>query len=106
VAAKAARRGPGGKLGGWRLEEQIGKGGNGTVWRVSKPGSPDCALKLLRNLGRTALVRFAAEIEGLKRAVGIDGVIPLLEHELPHGAARDPRWFVMPLAEKLETWLS
>lgn len=99
--AKAARRKPGDRVGRWRLEEILGGGGNGVVWRVSSAGEPDRALKLLRNLGQTARLRIAAEIEALKLAEDIEGVIPLLEYDLPRDPADGPRWFVMPLAKPL-----
>ncbi|WP_293920225.1 serine/threonine protein kinase [Sphingobium sp. UBA5915] len=96
--AKAARLRPGDKVGPWTLEELIGSGGNGVVWRVSRAGQVDRALKILRNLSQTARDRIAAEIEALKLAEDVEGVIPLLEHDLPHDPAKGPRWFVMPLA--------
>lgn len=61
-------------------------------------GQVDRALKILRNLSQTARDRLAAEIEALKLAEDVEGVIPLLEHDLPHDPAKGPRWFVMPLA--------
>lgn len=36
-------------------------------------------------------------------AATIDGVVPLVEHEIPHNGDRGPQWFVMPLAQKPET---
>lgn len=99
--AKAARLRAGDKVGRWRLEELIGGGGNGRVWRVSAAGEPDRALKVLRNLSQAARLRIAAEIEALRLARDIEGVIPLLEHELPRDPATGPRWFVMPLATPL-----
>ena len=103
---KAAKRQAGDKLGDWQLEEEIGGGGNGTVWRVSKPGSPDCAMKVLKRLSETTFARFAAEIDALKLASGISGIVPLIDHDLPRDPVKGPRWFVMPLAGKFESRIS
>lgn len=101
--AKAAKRRIGDEIGGWRLEEKIGGGGNGIVWRVSKAGEPDRALKNLRNLSAVARDRLAAEIDALRLAAGLEGIVPLLEHDLPFDATKAPRWFVMPIAENIIT---
>ncbi|WP_230770806.1 protein kinase domain-containing protein [Sphingomonas sp. Leaf4] len=103
--AKAAKRRIGDEIGGWRLQEKIGGGGNGIVWRVSKAGEPERALKELRNLSAIARDRLAAEIEALGLAAGIEGIIPLLEHDLPFDPAKAPRWFVMPIARDISTLL-
>jgi len=96
--AKLARLQPGDTVGSWKLEELIGSGGNGVVWRVSRAGQEDRALKLLRNHSQAARDRIAAEIEALKLAEDVEGVIPLLQHDLPRGPTNGPCWFVMPLA--------
>lgn len=103
--AKAAKRWPGDKVREWQLEEQIGGGGNGVVWRVSRSGEPDRALKILRRLSQTTLARLEAEIEALKLAQHIAGIVPLIEHELPRDPETGPRWFVMPLAQRAGTLL-
>lgn len=103
--SKAARRWVGDKVADWLLEEQIGGGGNGVVWRVSRTGEPDRALKLLRRLSQTTYDRLTAEITALKMAGDVAGVIPLLEHELPRDPDQGPRWFVMPLAQPAATIL-
>lgn len=104
--AKAARRFVGDKISSWLLEEKLGGGGNGVVWRVSRTGEPDRALKVLRNIGKLALDRLAAEIEALGLVVAIDGVVPLLEQDFPRDRASGPRWFVMPLAQPPSTLLA
>ena len=101
--SKAARRRAGDKIGNWLLEEEIGGGGNGVVWRVSRAGEPDRAMKLLRKLSQTTYDRLTAEITALKMAGDIAGIVPLLEHELPRDLDKGPRWFVMPLAQPAMT---
>src|SRR5258708_37049330 len=104
--SKAARRRVGDKIGDWLLEEEIGGGGNGVVWRVSRAGEPDRALKLLRKLSQTTYDRLTAEITALKMAGDIAGIVPLLEHDLPRDPDKGPRWFVIPLAQPAPTILN
>lgn len=96
---KPAKRSPGDKLGNWILKELIGSGGNGYVWRVSpvKTGK-DCALKVLKRTSETIFKRFTAEIEALKRAKDVPGIVPLLDEDLHYSSKAGPRWYVMPLA--------
>lgn len=98
--AKAKKRKVGDKIGNWRLEERIGGGGNGVVWRVSQDGQPERALKELRRLSETARDRLSAEIDALALAAGVEGIVPLLEHDLPKDPSKAPRWFVMPIARQ------
>jgi hypothetical protein len=63
-------------LGGWTLVDRIGGGGNGVVWRVSKVGLPDHAIKVLKKIDATSLARFKAEVEALTLAKDIPGIIP------------------------------
>jgi serine/threonine-protein kinase len=105
---KSARRLPGNKLGNWILRELIGGGGNGYVWRVSAAvgTSEDRALKVLKRTSETIFKRFTAEIEALKHAKGIDGIVPLLDEDLNYDPKAGPRWYVMPLAKPIMTELA
>ena len=81
------------------MVEELGAGGNGVVWRASKTGRSDCAIKILRNLSPETFQRFRAEVEALSEAEGIDGVIPMLDFEIPDDEKIELRWLRMPLAE-------
>lgn len=108
MATASAKRSPGDKLGNWILDELIGGGGNGFVWRV-KPrsgGGAPMALKVLKRTSDTIFSRFMAEIAALKMAKGIDGVIPLIDDDLPHSPTSKPRWYVMPIAGKFDDFLA
>jgi len=94
------------KLGQWVLQKQIGVGGNGTVWAAKKVGEDTShALKLLKRRKGNALLRFSAEIEALKRAAAVDGLVPLIDYEIPCRAEQVARWYVMPLAVRMDTFL-
>lgn len=101
---KTATRAPGEKLGNWILQELIGGGGNGHVWRVSPANGvgEECALKLLKRTSETIFKRFVAEIGALKQAKNVEGIVPLLDEDLHHRPEAGPRWYVMPLAEPAE----
>jgi serine/threonine-protein kinase len=59
-----SRRSPDGRLvGGYRLEERLGRGGGGDVYRAARPGTgATVALKLLRDPGSLALVERARAV--------------------------------------------
>jgi hypothetical protein len=40
---------PGDELGGWRLADLLGRGGNGEVWRCVAPDGSPAAVKVLLN---------------------------------------------------------
>jgi hypothetical protein len=91
--AKSAKRSPGDKLGNWILKELIGGGGNGYVWRVSPAAGTgdDRTLKVLKRTSETIFKRFTAEIEALKHAKGIVGIVPLLDEVCLSGCHPQPQ---------------
>lgn len=101
-------RKPGDRLGKWILKEFIGGGGNGYVWQVTPAdgAGDDRALKMLKRTSKTNLTRFAAEIQALKRANGVAGIVPLVDEDLQYDPNAGPRWYVMPLAKRIAVGLS
>ena len=93
------------QVGPYRLEEELGQGGMGTVWRaVPVAGGDAVALKLLAgDPGPDALARFRAEIRTLGR-FDHPGVVRLLEHG--QTASGSP-WYAMDLlkGQPLSQWL-
>lgn len=99
---------PGFQLGEWTTEEFIDEGGNGEVWKVSGPGHPVAAVKLLKNnkIDSVAYQRFRKEIQALQSLQGTPGVLPIIETNLPESPGRRERaWYVMPYAGSLNTAL-
>lgn len=91
-----------GGLGIYELQERLGVGGNGEVWRATGPKG-EVALKLLkkpRNAPPDAGPRFARELAALRKLVGVPGVLPLIDAPADH-AGTGERWFAMPLATPL-----
>jgi serine/threonine-protein kinase len=97
---------PGLELNGWKLIKEIGTGGNGVVWRASKSGFPDRAIKILRRIGAKPYARFKAEVQALSMVQNLAGVIPILDSSLPDPASKDLRWFAMPLAGRFDSFIS
>ncbi len=66
---------------GYRVEEKLGAGGFGTVYRVSKEGQLDRALKVLNAdllTTETAATRFEREVDTL-RSLGHEGTVQVFE---------------------------
>jgi serine/threonine protein kinase len=94
----------GAQFGKWTTVSQLGKGGNGEVWKVRADDGTEGAIKILnsrRSDGRYRLLRFAAEIEFLTKHPDIPGIVPLLDSALSY----DPKqlsWYVMPIATPIK----
>lgn len=84
-------------IGGWKLIAPLGEGGNGDVWEASKDGYSNSAIKILKNIDEINYKRFVAEIHILS-TVTIDGVIDIIESNIPADLKDDLPWFVMPKA--------
>jgi serine/threonine protein kinase len=99
LTADLVQRGP------WRLIEELGRGGNGTVWRAEHVDSgQSAALKEVntRKADREPYRRFVTEIETLRGLGEFPGVLPLLDAHVPaEPKAKDRPWFVMPIATPL-----
>ena len=52
---------------GWLLEEKLGAGGNGDVWKAAKPGQASKAIKILRSVTDETYQRFIIETSTLGR---------------------------------------
>lgn len=83
----------------WTLIEKLDGGGNGDVWSASDTSGEVIAIKLLRRASEEEPYRrFVSEIEALKEYIGISGVIPILDWELPAYKSKEVPWYAMPLA--------
>lgn len=68
---------------GWVLKENIGRGGNGEVWKATKD-EQTVALKILYNFNdKYRYERFKREIQSNEIAEDVSGILPIIEYSLP-----------------------
>lgn len=91
------------KLGDYRLVEQVGRGGQGVVWRAFKgEGGEAVAIKVLRLSHPRKRARFIQEINihSALSAAKAPNIMPLLDHHVTEsGSSGVTGYLVMPLAE-------
>jgi len=99
----------GNSIGPWTPREKLGAGGNATVWRASRDGGEDVALKVINTTKtqREPYRRFVQEIEFLQRLGDFPGVLPLLDAYLPQRPrGTDRAWLAMPIATPIANALA
>jgi serine/threonine protein kinase len=88
-------------LGRWELRRRLGFGGNAVVWLALGSDGSTCALKILTAIEHRSdsYERFRKEVRALQLVRNFDGVLPLLEANLPESpTAADRPWLAMPVA--------
>lgn len=92
----------------WVLQDQIGKGGNGTVYRGHHRDAPEMsvAIKVLNRGGEEAYKRFRDEVAVLKTVGNRPGILPLLDANVPDYRDKVKAWLVMPIAEGIRESLA
>jgi serine/threonine protein kinase len=89
-------------VGPWTIGECLGRGGNATVWKATRPGNMTAvALKLINTtkVEREPYQRFVREIEFLRDHQDIPGLLLLLDARLPDRPDKtDQPWLAMPIA--------
>jgi serine/threonine protein kinase len=89
-------------VGPWTIGECLGRGGNATVWKATRPGNMTAvALKLINTtkVEREPYQRFVREIEFLRDHQDIPGLLLLLDAHLPDRPDKtDQPWLAMPIA--------
>lgn len=90
------------RVGPWVLVEQLGRGGNATVWAATRDGdSARVALKVVNTtkVEREPYQRFVREIAFLREHQEASGLLPLIDAHLPDEPTRaSPPWLAMPIA--------
>ncbi|MGE4593854.1 serine/threonine protein kinase [Alcaligenes sp.] len=95
----------GSEFGEWLLEEKIGAGGNGDVWKAAKPEQPSQAIKILRSVSNETYERFKIETSTLEKLGRMSGIIPLIEKYVPDDKSGSTPWFTMPVAIPFEKYI-
>jgi hypothetical protein len=89
-------------IGPWTLGEQLGRGGNATVWTATRSGDDAAvALKVINTnrVEREPYQRFVREIGFLRENQSAPGLLPLLDAHLPDAPTKhDQAWLAMPVA--------
>ncbi len=90
------------RVGPWTLGEQLGRGGNASVFVATRDGSQTpVALKVINTtrVEREPYQRFVREIGFLREHQAVVGLLPLLDAHLPDKPSKTDRpWLAMPVA--------
>ena len=92
-------------VGPWARHEELGRGGNATVWRATQAGGLEVALKVINEtkVQSESYQRFTREVDFFRRNGSIPGVLPMLDSYLPeHPSKNDRAWLSMPIATPIE----
>lgn len=96
-------------VGPWALTERLGQGGNAVVYKATRDGIDYVALKVIKTqkADREPYKRFAREVNFLSGLTIEDGVLPLIEANIPDEPAKDnPAWLAMPIAQPIRLALA
>lgn len=97
------------QVGPWTLLEQLGRGGNATVFVATREGdSAPVALKVINatKVEREPYRRFIREIDFLREHQHVKGILSLLDAHLPEAPSKtDQPWLAMPIATPISNWL-
>lgn len=89
-------------IGNWELKRKLGCGGNGEVWECIDQAGNFCAMKILTRTTGEAYQRFLDEVKIMLSHQGNDGVLPVIDYNLPelNGSelTEGELYYVMPLA--------
>lgn len=92
------------ELGTWKLRELIAETAHSRVWRAAPDGGLEVAVKELkvRKPDKEPYKRFADEVALLQRLGDREGVLPLVDANVPaEPSSADPAWLAMPIAVTL-----
>ncbi len=93
-------------LGRWTVKRQLGEGGNGVVWLAVDKKSQEAAIKVFSGEKLDRYARFRDEVKAMIRNRDIEGILPILDHNLPKQLRDGPAWYSMPVGIPLRTYLS
>ncbi len=109
---RTRRRRPGRpkRIGPWIIRGFLGAGGNANVYKAVHEGTGvRVALKVIKTQvgGREPYMRFTREVAFLQNLTIADGVLPLLDANVPQNPTQDNQaWLAMPVAKPIRKALS
>ena len=93
------------RFGDWTLNEYLGGGGNGEVWKCINNKGEEGAIKLLKSVKSKSYSRFLDETSVIENNSDIVGIIPIIDKYLPEKITNSVPFYVMPIAQKAENKL-
>jgi serine/threonine-protein kinase len=83
---------------------RLGRGGNGEVWLCRDEGGQEVAVKFLIKAKKIAYARFRDEVQVLREISKVEGILPLIDYDLPDLSGESAPWYAMPLGIPAEKW--
>jgi serine/threonine-protein kinase len=98
------------KFGDWEPKNYLGEGGNGFVWLAINSKKEEAAIKLLARLDgknkEKVYERFRSEVNVIRANNDIQGLLPIIDFHLPDDITSEIPWYVMPVAQPLDEYLT
>lgn len=91
------------RVDGWDFRERLGFGGNAEVWCAGKNNEIG-AIKVLKYIRESTYTRFKSEVNAIINNQDIEGVIKILDYNLPNDIQQSLPWYVMPVGTTFSEW--
>lgn len=91
------------RVDGWDFRKRLGFGGNAEVWCAEKNNEIG-AIKVLKYIRESTYTRFKSEVNAIVNNQDIEGVIKILDYNLPNDIQQSLPWYVMPVGTTFSEW--
>jgi len=97
------------RFGDWKLQRFLGEGGNGFVWLALNSKGEKGAIKLLAKMDgkdkARVYARFRSEVSVVRANSDVDGLLLIIDNNLPDDITEQIPWYVMPVAQTLDEYV-